>query len=232
MKPDPASVGVSAERLLKASLLMKELGVPERPTPTRVVCDMHDQVLTWSQLNDSIYNFSCAQQLYRNTISLLALRSAIEKKEKELAAIQPLNKLKRKNFIFQYIFLLLCSFIPVELEMAAVLGSTSTHIVVSESDLLTKSVSQENHRLHKELAATQSLAGQVLTEADSAVSAGAMVPNGRLSASASVGTIGAVAKKVLYAPSFELIYLSLSIIIIIVFYCGRNRRLRSAKPQQ
>lgn len=44
VKPDPATAGVSAERLLKASLLLKELGVPERPTPTRVVCDMHEQV--------------------------------------------------------------------------------------------------------------------------------------------------------------------------------------------
>jgi hypothetical protein len=86
---------------------------------------------------------------------------------------------------------------------AAVLGSTTTHIVISEADLLTKSISQENHRLQKDLAAAQSLAGQQPAEADASGSGGGAAPSGRSAAAFSAGAIGgAAAKKVVHNAPF------------------------------
>lgn len=81
---------------------------------------------------------------------------------------------------------------------SAILGSTTTHIVMSEADLLVKSQSQENHRLHKDLAAAQSLAGHHLSDGGDATgsAASAAGPGGRASGSASAGAAATAAKKV------------------------------------
>lgn len=41
---DDSSMGLSKTLMRKMSTLLKELGAPEQPVPTRAVCDMYDQV--------------------------------------------------------------------------------------------------------------------------------------------------------------------------------------------
>ena len=51
---------------------LRELGAPENPLPTRAVCDTYDSVK-------------------RETVALLSLHNAIQKKEKEIATLRGLN---------------------------------------------------------------------------------------------------------------------------------------------
>jgi hypothetical protein len=48
---------------------LKEINIPERPVPTRRVCDLVDQIR-------------------KNTVSLISVHNAIKKKEKELQAVK------------------------------------------------------------------------------------------------------------------------------------------------
>ena len=64
--------GLSRILLKKMHSLLKELGAPEAPLPTRAVCDAYDVVK-------------------KDTVTLLSLHNAIQRKEKELAALKALN---------------------------------------------------------------------------------------------------------------------------------------------
>ena len=64
--------GLSRVLLKKMQSLLKELGAPEAPLPTRAVCDAYDTVK-------------------KDAVTLLSLHNAIQRKEKELAALKALN---------------------------------------------------------------------------------------------------------------------------------------------
>lgn len=64
--------GLSRLLLKKMNSVLRELGAPEAPLPTRAVCDAYDGVK-------------------RDTITLLSLHNAIQKKEKEIASLKGLN---------------------------------------------------------------------------------------------------------------------------------------------
>lgn len=66
------SSGLSRVLLKKMNSFLRELGAPETPLPTRAVCDSYDGVK-------------------RDTVALLSLHNAIQKKEKELATLKGLN---------------------------------------------------------------------------------------------------------------------------------------------
>jgi DNA methyltransferase 1-associated protein 1 len=63
------STTLSRTLLKKMTALLKELGVPEAPLPTRAVCDYYDNVR-------------------RDCITLLSLHSAIQKKERDILAMK------------------------------------------------------------------------------------------------------------------------------------------------
>ena len=64
--------GLSRVFLKKMNSFLRELGAPENPLPTRAVCDTYDSVK-------------------RETVALLSLHNAIQKKEKEIATLRGLN---------------------------------------------------------------------------------------------------------------------------------------------
>lgn len=66
------SSGLSRVLLKKMNCILRELGAPETPLPTRAVCDAYDGVK-------------------RDTVALLSLHNAIQKKEKEIATLRGLN---------------------------------------------------------------------------------------------------------------------------------------------
>jgi DNA methyltransferase 1-associated protein 1 len=66
------SSGLSRVLLKKMNSLLREVGAPEAPLPTRAVCDAYDA-------------------LKRETVTLLSLHNAIQKKEKEIATLRGLN---------------------------------------------------------------------------------------------------------------------------------------------
>ena len=66
------SSGLSRVLLKKMNSLLRELGAPENPLPTRAVCDAYDGVK-------------------RDAVALLSLHNAIQKKEKEIATLKGLN---------------------------------------------------------------------------------------------------------------------------------------------
>ena len=63
---------ITADVQHQAVQLLRELGAPEQPLPTRAVCDAYDGVR-------------------KDAVSLLSVHNAIQKKEKELAALRALN---------------------------------------------------------------------------------------------------------------------------------------------
>jgi DNA methyltransferase 1-associated protein 1 len=66
------SANLSRVLVKKMQSLLRELGAPEQPLPTRAVCDAYDGVR-------------------KDAVSLLSVHNAIQKKEKELAALRALN---------------------------------------------------------------------------------------------------------------------------------------------
>jgi DNA methyltransferase 1-associated protein 1 len=64
--------GLSRVLLKKMNSVLRELGVSETPVPTRSVCDAYDSVK-------------------KDTITLLSLYNAIQKKEKEISSLKGLN---------------------------------------------------------------------------------------------------------------------------------------------
>lgn len=68
----PGGASLSKKMMLKMSMYLRELDVPETPLPTRAVCDLVDSVK-------------------QNTVTLLSLHNVIAKKEKELAQLLAAN---------------------------------------------------------------------------------------------------------------------------------------------